>query len=177
MHPETFVLCTIASFSSFSLLFSNLTRKAQRCRDTKSVVNLNLRVFCVAAHPTDHYGNHWISRPCRQTPMQATQPSIGTVYSAHPHRIEHAQCYVVRATRYTDFHKISVLISCNLVVLYAYIHTILGMYTKSTVVLPSNLNFSLLALSFHRNLSRGSGTSSGHSSGAYPRSVLPAPPW
>jgi hypothetical protein len=29
---------------------------------------------------------------------------------------------------YTDLHKISVLILCNLVVLYADIHTILGKY-------------------------------------------------
>ena len=53
----------------FALLFSNLT---QRRRDAKSVTNLNLRVFCVVAHPTDHYGNHWISRQCRKT---VTAPS------------------------------------------------------------------------------------------------------
>ena len=35
-------------------------------KDAKSVVNLGLYVFRVVVHITDHYGNRWIFRQCRQ---------------------------------------------------------------------------------------------------------------
>ena len=43
-------------------------------------------------------------------------------------------CIRLTTTDYTDFHKISVLILCNLVVLYADIHTILSEYVKSQLL-------------------------------------------
>ena len=67
IHPETFVLCAIASLRLCVIVFQ-FNAKAQRRRDAKSVVNLGLHVFRVVVHPTDHYGNHWISRPCPLLP-------------------------------------------------------------------------------------------------------------
>nr|QNO42190.1 hypothetical protein OONBJFFA_00005 [Methanosarcinales archaeon ANME-2c ERB4]QNO43167.1 hypothetical protein OODLAJBE_00009 [Methanosarcinales archaeon ANME-2c ERB4]QNO45367.1 hypothetical protein KKJLOPGH_00005 [Methanosarcinales archaeon ANME-2c ERB4]QNO45608.1 hypothetical protein JMABOEBK_00005 [Methanosarcinales archaeon ANME-2c ERB4] len=32
--------------------------------DAKNIVTLSLHVFRIVVYPTDHYGNHWISRPC-----------------------------------------------------------------------------------------------------------------
>ncbi len=55
IHPETFVLCIF-------LVVFRFNEKGER--DAKSVVNLGLYVFRFVVHPTDHYGNHGISRQC-----------------------------------------------------------------------------------------------------------------
>ena len=52
MHPETFVLCAIASLRLCVIVFQ-FNARAQRCRDAKSVVNRGLHVFCVVVPPTE----------------------------------------------------------------------------------------------------------------------------
>ncbi len=115
MHPETFVLCAIASLHLsryyFRMCLAVILWLAKHVlifqfsergeRDAKSVVNPGLRVFCVVVHSTDHYGNHWISREC---PVIFNRHYL--IIGKNARDFSDSTCYVFQTSENISHHQI-----------------------------------------------------------------------